>query len=163
MWYFVIGAEGRTSLAQQYALEHKLLYLSEPSEVQWRQHVDKSVMVEGSVDLVREVELVVRELVLVWVGPQCSEQEAQALREYEAVGRGRRVAQCDYATFRKQLYPRLVIVYNPDHTQNHFLAKHYFASSGLQAISDPLTANQILSILPLHHSYLLLSFTPSPS
>ena len=72
-WFVVVGSEAKTSLAKQYALEHNLIYLNEPSEVTWRQHLGKPVMVEGSVDLLREIEVVVKDVTLVVVGSEHSE------------------------------------------------------------------------------------------
>ena len=50
VWYFVFGGEGKSSLAHQFASEHKLLHVHDKNhkEVTFKDHLNVGLVVECS-------------------------------------------------------------------------------------------------------------------
>jgi hypothetical protein len=166
VWYFLFGAPVKSSLAQQFASEHRLLHLTEKNhkEITFRDHVNSGLVIECSPSFFRELEPIKKEIQIVFVeGEHLSVDEAEIKKDYEIIGRCVSLKTHDYKTFRKSLYPKLVIVFGPCPIQKRFLSLNYFQFSGYILLNEVITANDMLTKLPKEANYILFGFTPEPS
>ena len=93
---------------------------------------------------------------------ELSAEEAAIKADYKAVGRVKEVAEANYPALRKELYPRVVVLYGPEHKQNYDIANNYFGGSGFSIVNESVKANDLITKLPKTNNYLLLNFTPTP-
>jgi len=68
-------------------------------------------------------------------------EEKQIKKDYECIGRCVSIKNTNYAAFRKELYPKLIIVYGPSIMQNQAIAVNYFQYIEYKIILEPVTAN----------------------
>lgn len=166
VWYFIFGPPVKSSFCAQYALEHGYQHLAHPTEAALRalhDHYRKPLIVEGSPELFYAVEKWKNELTAVFVpGAQLSPAEDAIRRDYEIIGRAEFVPESNYASFRKELNPQLVIVYGASEVLITSLLKSYFNHIGYFHVSGHFTANELLA-LPKGNNYMFTDFVPEIS
>lgn len=102
------------------------------------------------------------ELTVIFLQGDFSAEEKAIKKDYESIGRCVSLNEPNYLALRKELYPRVIVVYGPNKQQNKVLADNYLKFTGYHLLYEPLTANHFLAQFPKHRNYVLLGFTPRP-
>jgi hypothetical protein len=142
VWYFVFGGKEKSSFCGQYALEHGMQHLANPSETTLKEHDKKPLIIEGTPELFRAVEKWKAELTAVFLpNSALSEGEAAISRDYEMIGRAEFVPANNYPSFRKELNPQIIIIYGPSEVLITSLLKTYLNFIGYIYLTGTYTAN----------------------
>ena len=119
------------------------------------------MIIEGSAALFRQVEAWKIELTGVFLPGELTGEESAIKADYKVIGRAKEVAEATYSVFRKELYPRVVVLYGPEQKQNLDIANNYFVPTSFNIINLPVTANDLITKLPKTSNYLFLNMTPT--
>ena len=74
-WYFAFGAPEKTSLCTQYCRENDFAYFNNPQMEQFSQPIQKSAIIEGSVDCFNMIEPLKPQISVIFFGENIRSEE----------------------------------------------------------------------------------------
>ena len=128
-----------------------------------KEPVPRHAIIEGSLDLFREVEKIQPNLHVIMFGKPCNDEEKRICRDYLQIGRCHRVSPNSYEEFRKVFYPNLIFFFGPDQKQCYLASTTLASVIGYTYVPVSATANDLILYLDKAANYVVNGFFMDPA
>lgn len=107
----------------------------------------KHAIVEGSLNLFKEIEKSLPNLYVIVFGNPSNDEEKRICRDYLQIGKCHRVSANNYEEFRRVFYPNLIFFVGPDQKQCYLASTTFASVIGYTCIPVPSCANDLILYL----------------